>query len=332
MNAFAFIRLQEKVAAKLGVGIGSYSHRSNSMHAYEKDFPLIEGYVKRIETEPEEFVETEEENSTSEPAQTLSTAVQGETRTEPTATTAEERIRISSADFPLTAVRSNPVHEVEEFFEDVLIPPSGPGVATSYEQLAEQLQWDTPLNFVKYEIIGIYTPEETSKITKGDINENITTLYRARLIYDYISQQELDIEINIARAGTATWQARGNPMYEIGDVFVSQIMILNEHLKGESTWCVARLSYTVHEINGMEFAFSVRYDIWQPNNVLKITNSRGQNLDIGVLNSEQSFVTTTRNNPVVYTQKFVLEELTEFIRNDWKERGFELLDFSRFNP
>ena len=54
MNAFALIRLQEKVAAELGVPVGSYSHRSNSMHAYEKNFGLIEGYVRKMETEPEE--------------------------------------------------------------------------------------------------------------------------------------------------------------------------------------------------------------------------------------------------------------------------------------
>ena len=53
MNAFALIRLQEKVAAELGVPIGSYSHRSNSMHAYEKNFGLITGYVNRLETESE---------------------------------------------------------------------------------------------------------------------------------------------------------------------------------------------------------------------------------------------------------------------------------------
>ena len=54
MNAFALIRLQERVAAELGAPVGAYSHRSNSMHAYEKNFGLIEGFVKKIETEPEE--------------------------------------------------------------------------------------------------------------------------------------------------------------------------------------------------------------------------------------------------------------------------------------
>ena len=54
MNAFALIKLQEKVAGEIGVPVGSYSHRSNSMHAYEKNFGLIEGYVHKIDTEPEE--------------------------------------------------------------------------------------------------------------------------------------------------------------------------------------------------------------------------------------------------------------------------------------
>ena len=56
MNAFALIKLQEKVATELGVGMGSYTHRSNSMHAYEKNFGLIDGYVIKIDTEAEEDI------------------------------------------------------------------------------------------------------------------------------------------------------------------------------------------------------------------------------------------------------------------------------------
>ena len=47
-NAFGLIMLQEKVAKELGVDIGTYTHRSNSMHCYEKDFPLLKNYVKAI--------------------------------------------------------------------------------------------------------------------------------------------------------------------------------------------------------------------------------------------------------------------------------------------
>lgn len=49
MNAFALIMLQKRIADELGVEVGSYTHRANSFHCYEKDFPLLEGYVKRIQ-------------------------------------------------------------------------------------------------------------------------------------------------------------------------------------------------------------------------------------------------------------------------------------------
>lgn len=48
MNAFAIIQIQKMVADKLGVPVGSYTHRANSFHCYEKDFDLLDGYVKRI--------------------------------------------------------------------------------------------------------------------------------------------------------------------------------------------------------------------------------------------------------------------------------------------
>jgi len=48
-NAFAIIRLQEKIANELDIEVGTYTHRSNSMHCYEKDFELLNGYVNGIE-------------------------------------------------------------------------------------------------------------------------------------------------------------------------------------------------------------------------------------------------------------------------------------------
>ena len=53
-NAFALIRLQERIAAELGVEVGTYTHRSNSMHCYEKDFDLIAGYIKGVQERPVE--------------------------------------------------------------------------------------------------------------------------------------------------------------------------------------------------------------------------------------------------------------------------------------
>ena len=53
-NAFGLIKLQERIAAELGVEVGTYTHRSNSMHCYEKDFDLIKGYIKGIKERPAE--------------------------------------------------------------------------------------------------------------------------------------------------------------------------------------------------------------------------------------------------------------------------------------
>lgn len=49
MNVFAFIMLQKRVADELGYKMGSYTHRANSFHCYEKDFKLLESYIKGIE-------------------------------------------------------------------------------------------------------------------------------------------------------------------------------------------------------------------------------------------------------------------------------------------
>lgn len=46
MNAYALIRLQERLARELGVGVGSYTHHANSFHVYEKDFNRLSGLVE----------------------------------------------------------------------------------------------------------------------------------------------------------------------------------------------------------------------------------------------------------------------------------------------
>lgn len=53
MNAFAFIMLQKKIAETLGYEVGTYTHRANSFHCYEKDFKLIESYMRGINGDEE---------------------------------------------------------------------------------------------------------------------------------------------------------------------------------------------------------------------------------------------------------------------------------------
>ena len=49
MNMFALIMLQTKIADELGVEVGTYTHRANSFHCYERDFAMLDGYCERIE-------------------------------------------------------------------------------------------------------------------------------------------------------------------------------------------------------------------------------------------------------------------------------------------
>jgi thymidylate synthase len=48
MNMFALAMLQRRVADSLGAAVGSYAHRANSFHCYEKDFPLLASYIRGI--------------------------------------------------------------------------------------------------------------------------------------------------------------------------------------------------------------------------------------------------------------------------------------------
>lgn len=59
MNAFALIMLQNRIADELGIEVGSYTHRANSFHCYEKDFDMLNNFVKRI-NEAEESGELED--------------------------------------------------------------------------------------------------------------------------------------------------------------------------------------------------------------------------------------------------------------------------------
>ncbi len=51
MNAFALIMIQKHIAEALGIEVGTYVHRANSYHCYERDFHSLDNYVSRIESD-----------------------------------------------------------------------------------------------------------------------------------------------------------------------------------------------------------------------------------------------------------------------------------------
>lgn len=55
MNAFALIMLQKRIATELGIEVGTYTHRANSFHCYERDYNMLKGYVARIQDSEEDL-------------------------------------------------------------------------------------------------------------------------------------------------------------------------------------------------------------------------------------------------------------------------------------
>lgn len=55
MNAFALIMLQKRIAEELGIDVGTYTHRANSFHCYERDVEKLRYFVaklRRLDFEP----------------------------------------------------------------------------------------------------------------------------------------------------------------------------------------------------------------------------------------------------------------------------------------
>ena len=48
MNMFALIMLQKRIADELGIELGTYVHRANSYHCYEKDYEMLKNYTDAI--------------------------------------------------------------------------------------------------------------------------------------------------------------------------------------------------------------------------------------------------------------------------------------------
>ena len=52
MNAFALTCMQENIAHRIGVPVGTYSQTSNSMHVYQQNFEMFNAFAKKVATEP----------------------------------------------------------------------------------------------------------------------------------------------------------------------------------------------------------------------------------------------------------------------------------------
>ncbi|KIR01143.1 Thymidylate synthase [Lachnospiraceae bacterium TWA4] len=61
MNAFALIRLGEKICKQVGVPMGAYIHTANDLHVYEQDADIVKEYGTRLRKSPEACVASYED-------------------------------------------------------------------------------------------------------------------------------------------------------------------------------------------------------------------------------------------------------------------------------
>ncbi|MDR0197595.1 MAG: hypothetical protein LBI36_05180 [Oscillospiraceae bacterium] len=242
------------------------------------------------------------------------------------------REKINGEDYVLS-LEENPVCGEVEISE--LNPWSGIRY-TSYEDLMSDFgsgYHTSLLNFVKFEITGVYTPEEAVKITD---NENFSskhraTLYSAKIVYDYLNRKELDIEIVLSKAGNEDNQTEGSPNYMVGERYISNLRYFKDSLNSGLAQCGtdSYLTFAVYEINDIELAYYLYHvDLLLDDCVMNLSSDKYVNLDLKLTDGEEYVITSAKNNPVRYVQKSTVEDLTDFIREDWTERGFRFYEFN----
>jgi len=220
---------------------------------------------------------------------------------------------LKSEDFPL------PKYDKKPIYENVEIDSStASGIFGVYEETMSNrsLEKDS-YNLYKIQINKILKMDETKKIKGYDLYnlENRVTFYKARITYDYLRNKEMDKEIYITHYGNNNIQKENKPPYQVGDVVASYIY----YNKSSDYYCFAiNFQFDLYESNNEQ----IGYYRWYPYDALKP-------FELELFDDEKKIVTTTVNNPVIYSAKYKMSDIADFLRKDWVERGLITLSDNR---
>ncbi len=194
---------------------------------------------------------------------------------------------------------------------------SSTGGPQSYEELQDYLSvYSDRMNFVQYEIIWQYSPDEAYALTGNEIFLYSSTLYKARLTRDLINGEAKDIEFLLVSAGTAESQIAGLPLLSVGECYASML----PNFSTETTnVAFPELTFAIYSKGGTDYAYHLRFD------KIRFIAENGADIDMGVTENERYVVTSTSNNPVNYVKKLRLSELADLLRRDWTKRGYQFM-------
>lgn len=151
-----------------------------------------------------------------------------------------------------------------------------------------------------------YTPEIKAESEYfGD-----KTIYEVEIVRDLLRSADENVNIYVAISmGNPLEQREGDPAYCPGEMFTVAVYEPNDNSEIYRSCGGFMLRYDIEVSNGDYCAYSRNnYEI----DALNIDGSK---------NINEVSVTSTTINPVKYSQEATLEKLTEFIKNDWTERG-----------
>ena len=209
-------------------------------------------------------------------------------------------ILVNNANPPLTATS--------------FIEMEGTGIPQSYEELQDFIRPYPSVNYLGFEIIKRYSAEEAFEITNDDIFLYGATLYDIHVTYDYINEQPLDIYTKLSSAGTPEEQFEGYPPYLEGDKFACFLPRFDPSV---INYEFSELMFAIDDEVKTPIGYHIGFD--------KINFVDQEGISIADDNfTASSVITSTSNNPVTYTDMISMDNLTDFLKEDWTKRGYEL--------
>ena len=212
-----------------------------------------------------------------------------------------------------------PEAEVFSDYEDFAAEKSSDRIAASFDTGYDALNFYDVLDsaiaaegdnvgasLVSMEILGIVSDSLLPAPVEG-----LYTLYEVNINYDYLNLESCDIDAYVWIKGTESAQLAGMPVYAKGDDIFASLTVA----ENSSVTVVDEILYDVYTLNDLDVAYHRGYEDINPGYT-----------DMGILDNEREFNTTTPNNPVVYTHKASVKELSRYIRRKINEKELDYAD------
>lgn len=142
--------------------------------------------------------------------------------------------------------------------------------------------------------------ENISEPIKIDVTTQ--TLYSINIGYDYLNNEETDVDALFINSGNNDTQLYGRPVME-GE-YIAAVSINDDGVYEP----IPQLIYAVYNLNGVDIA----YHVYSEDGFMVDPGDT----NIGLNPDERAVIKSTVNNPEIYTQKSVVRELTYYLRRN----------------